>query len=363
MDSKSTILAITVTWLGACGGSTTPTDVADTGADLGTTDTSDAPSSSEITCDGSKLLAVPTDTSQRGPWPVGAKTVTLAGLVTEVWYPAVVGSDAGKTKLQYDIRKHLPPADAAKIPDADNPLQACDCYADLPMDTAHGPYPLVLFIHGTAAFRTQSASQATHWASRGFVVVAADHPGIGLQDILAGQRRRRRAVGARRAREGVDPAGRARRDRGLDAGVDPHPRWTGRRRRALQRPAGRLRQLAEEEAPGRPRERGAPRVQRSLRDPEGWQGHPADRGGQRHHREPAHLDAVAGRLQAGPARAGEGLEGDRRGHVGGARGDALVLHDGGGAADGAEGHLRGRGRVQRGALISRRRSRPSRPHR
>jgi len=186
MDSKSTILAITLTWLGACGGSTS-TDAADTGTDLGGAETSDAPSpSSEVTCDGSKLLAVPTDTSQRGPWPVGAKTVTLAGLVTEVWYPAVVGSDAGETKLQYDIRKHLPPADASKIPDADNPLQACDCYADLPMDTTHGPYPLVLFIHGTAAFRTQSASQMTHWASRGFVVVAADHPGIGLQDILAG---------------------------------------------------------------------------------------------------------------------------------------------------------------------------------
>eukprot|EP00756_Hemistasia_phaeocysticola_P019673 Hpha_TRINITY_DN15677_c5_g1::TRINITY_DN15677_c5_g1_i1::g.100025::m.100025 len=39
-------------------------------------------------------------------------------------------------------------------------------------------------IHGTAAFRTASMHQQTHWASRGFVVAAADHPGIQLYDLL-----------------------------------------------------------------------------------------------------------------------------------------------------------------------------------
>jgi hypothetical protein len=45
---------------------------------------------------------------------------------------------------------------------------------------------MVLFIHGTAGFRTQSLTFMTHWASRGFVVVAADHPGMMLKDILSG---------------------------------------------------------------------------------------------------------------------------------------------------------------------------------
>ena len=145
----------------------------------------DAAAPSFAACAGQNWLPLPADPSARGPWPVGAKTVTLAGLTAEVWYPAAPGSDAGKAKIAYDLREHMPPADAAKIPDADNPWQPCDCVRDLPLDDTHGPYPLVLFVHGTAAFRTQSLTFMTHWASRGFVVVAADHPGIQLKDVLA----------------------------------------------------------------------------------------------------------------------------------------------------------------------------------
>jgi dienelactone hydrolase len=54
----------------------------------------------------------------------------------------------------------------------------------LPIDDAHGPYPVVFYIHGTAAMRIASGAQMTHWASRGFVVVAADHPGMYLADML-----------------------------------------------------------------------------------------------------------------------------------------------------------------------------------
>jgi hypothetical protein len=55
---------------------------------------------------------------------------------------------------------------------------------DLPLDEKRGPYPVVIFVHGTASFRTQSLTQMVHWASRGFVVLSADHPGIGLKDII-----------------------------------------------------------------------------------------------------------------------------------------------------------------------------------
>lgn len=137
-------------------------------------------------CDGQALLENPYDPAAAGPWAVGARTVQVGRLTTEVWYPAPPGSagDAA-TKVRYDIRKELPPSQRGLIPDADNPWQTCDCWRDLPIDDAHGPYPVVVFVHGTASFRTQSLTEMTHWASRGFVVIAADHPGLMLADTLA----------------------------------------------------------------------------------------------------------------------------------------------------------------------------------
>jgi hypothetical protein len=135
-------------------------------------------------CTGTKLYKVPEDTGARGPWPVGAKTAMVGALATEIWYPATLGSEAGQTAIQYDIRKWLPVTEQAKIPDADNPWQPCNCYRDLPFDTSHGPYPVVIFVHGTAAWRAQSVQIMTHWASRGFVVVSQDHPGLYLADYL-----------------------------------------------------------------------------------------------------------------------------------------------------------------------------------
>ncbi|MBL9102357.1 MAG: hypothetical protein JNL82_15435 [Myxococcales bacterium] len=150
-----------------------------TSADSGTTDADGA-----VGCDGVPLLAVPEDTSLPGPWPVGARAGVVDDLAFEVWYPAEPGSDAGASKLRYDIRAALPDSETAKIPDDANPWQDCECYRDLPVDAAHGPYPVILFVHGTAGFRSQSLEFVTHWASRGFVVVAADHPGLWLKDLL-----------------------------------------------------------------------------------------------------------------------------------------------------------------------------------
>jgi alpha-beta hydrolase superfamily lysophospholipase len=135
-------------------------------------------------CEGATLLANPADPAAPGPWPVGVRTIRIGNLNVDVWYPAAPGSETAKTTERYDIRKVLPAAEAAKIPDADNPWQECDCYRDLPLDDTHGPYPAIVFVHGTAAFRHQSLPLVTHWASRGFVVIAADHPGLYLADFL-----------------------------------------------------------------------------------------------------------------------------------------------------------------------------------
>lgn len=147
--------------------------------------TSTPPAGSEIAgCDGAKLLASPADLAQRGAWAVGAKTVTVEGLRTEVWYPVEKAAVEGMPPARYDIRLALPPAEAAKIPDDDNPWQTCDCVRDAPLDATRGPYPVIVFVHGTAAFRHQSLAIVTHWASHGFVVIAADHPGLMLGDVL-----------------------------------------------------------------------------------------------------------------------------------------------------------------------------------
>lgn len=136
------------------------------------------------TCDGGPLRPVPADPSEHGPWTVGVRTVQVKGMNVEVWYPAGRFPHATTPPATYDLRDHLPTADRDRIPDAKAPIQTCDCYRDVPADLSHGPYPVVLFVHGHGAFRTQSLPQMLHWASRGFVVLAADHPGLHMADTI-----------------------------------------------------------------------------------------------------------------------------------------------------------------------------------
>jgi predicted dienelactone hydrolase len=139
-------------------------------------------------CESAKLLAVPDDTSAAGPWSVGVKTIELAmtgGMrPVEVWYPAQLGSDSGQAQVTYNVEDYLPTGQASKIPASANKLATCNCYRDLPVDTSHGPYPAVIFLHGTGSFRTASLSTMTQWASRGFIAVATDHAGLFLTDFL-----------------------------------------------------------------------------------------------------------------------------------------------------------------------------------
>lgn len=144
----------------------------------------------EVTgCGTTKLYKTSDDLTAAGPWPVGVKTamLTLSGvsMPVEIWYPAPLGADSGQTQVTYDLRSWLPKGQASMIPDSANKLDVCNCYRDLPIDTSHGPYPAVIFIHGTGSFRVASLSTMTAWASRGFIAVAADHPGLFLTDFLA----------------------------------------------------------------------------------------------------------------------------------------------------------------------------------
>ncbi len=179
---------------GGSGGSSGTTSSSGSGGDGGTGVTI-APDGSIIAppevmgCGSTKLYKTSDDLSAAGPWPVGVKTamLTLSGvsMPVEIWYPAPLGSDSGKTQATYDLRDWLPKGQKMLIPDSANKLAVCNCYRDLPLDTTHGPYPPVIFIHGTGSFRVANMSTMTAWASRGFIAVAADHPGLFLTDFLA----------------------------------------------------------------------------------------------------------------------------------------------------------------------------------
>ncbi|MFO0552287.1 MAG: hypothetical protein U0271_28125 [Polyangiaceae bacterium] len=174
-----------VLFLVACGDDTTTPGGGGAGAGGGAAGGGGAGGDNVVMgCDGATLLENPADTSLHGAWPVGARTVSIGGLTAEVWYPAVPGSEAGVSQKTYDLRDFLPPSEQPKIPDAKAPKQTCDCYSELPLDEAHGPYPIIIFVHGTAGYRAQSLELTQHWASRGFVVIAADHPGLDLADLI-----------------------------------------------------------------------------------------------------------------------------------------------------------------------------------
>jgi dienelactone hydrolase len=133
---------------------------------------------------------VPKDPSKPGPWPVGVRTVSLdlgGGVITsvEVWYPAKPGTEKERQKVSYDLTAWLPPEHG--IPASAPKVHIdCDCYRELAPDLDHGPFPVVVVVHGQSSFRAAAASQMTHWASRGFIAIAADHPGLLMRDRLAG---------------------------------------------------------------------------------------------------------------------------------------------------------------------------------
>lgn len=138
-------------------------------------------------CGQTSIPSLPSDPSARGPWDVGVRTVQIGRLTAEVLYPAAPGSTAGLPGATYDVRDWLPADQQAKVPDSHSPAVGPiggHLYRDVPIDAVYGPYPIVIQIHGTASFRIASGSIAATWASRGFVVVAADYPGLMLTDQL-----------------------------------------------------------------------------------------------------------------------------------------------------------------------------------
>jgi pimeloyl-ACP methyl ester carboxylesterase len=127
-------------------------------------------------------LELPADPAAKGV-PVGVTTYELAELTLEVWYPA---SDAaqGQPGEAVEADGFVPDSVTAIVGTVDFP--SIDSYAvrDAALRNTGEPLHVVLFSHGFGGFRTQSIDYVQHLASRGYVVVAPDHPGRMMGNIL-----------------------------------------------------------------------------------------------------------------------------------------------------------------------------------
>jgi len=108
------------------------------------------------------------DPRQPGPYGVGVRTVQMTKdsvvmpgtprvLDTVVWYPTAPGAAPVDSMLAGVV--------------------------DAPLDNSGGPYPLLLFSHGSCGFPAQSTFLTALLASYGFVVAAPPHPGNTIYDF------------------------------------------------------------------------------------------------------------------------------------------------------------------------------------
>ncbi len=122
------------------------------------------------------------DLAGPGPYAVGVVTRALPeGNAVEIWYPADESARGGT--VGYAVRSFLPPAIADLVPDTVDDTRSIDATRDA-APAADGPFPIVLFSHGSTSFRLQSSVLAQHLASWGIVTASTDHPSRYLANVL-----------------------------------------------------------------------------------------------------------------------------------------------------------------------------------
>lgn len=135
------------------------------------------------------------DASDWGPFPVGVTTLWLTDTVNtlddgspreipvEVWYPAASTEGALRS---YEVAEFVPDErlEVEGIDGDSLPIIDSSSLDEAAPDTAHGPYPLVVFSHGNGGMRLQSMFFTEYLASHGYVVAAPDHIGNTLADML-----------------------------------------------------------------------------------------------------------------------------------------------------------------------------------
>ena len=108
-----------------------------------------------------------------GPYAVGVRYFTIPAqaendreLTATVWYPAQQ-PDSETAGMVYE--QQFAPGEMPSFSVLGHAL------LDAPPDASGGPYPLVVYSHARWSFGQESPYLAEHLASRGFVVMSADH--------------------------------------------------------------------------------------------------------------------------------------------------------------------------------------------
>jgi pimeloyl-ACP methyl ester carboxylesterase len=126
-----------------------------------------------VACQAADPLDVPQDPLAQ-PAPVGVQTLAVDGRTVEVWYPAPSDAPEGPGD-EVPIAPFLPASFIDATPELTLPTLTTSAVRDAPLRDGGEPWPVVVFSHGFGGFRQQSVDLTTHLASRGYVVLSADH--------------------------------------------------------------------------------------------------------------------------------------------------------------------------------------------
>ena len=110
--------------------------------------------------------------AERGPYIVGTQDFVIDDaerpLDVAIWYPALNPDDL---PIVGEYQENIITIEGEVLRDA-------------PVNLEDGPYPLVVFSHGSRGFRYQSLFLTEHLASQGFIVIAPNHPGNTIIDSV-----------------------------------------------------------------------------------------------------------------------------------------------------------------------------------
>lgn len=116
--------------------------------------------------------------STPGEYAVGRRSITVTDPAREgrsfpidIWYPVDPADTADATPSEYSLAPGLG-------------YTSSTAWADAPV--AEGEFPLVVYSHGGGGFRWIATFYTEFLASKGYVVVAPDHPGSTAVDQLTG---------------------------------------------------------------------------------------------------------------------------------------------------------------------------------
>jgi predicted dienelactone hydrolase len=180
------VSAVAIAACGSDGDTSTPATDARPETTEAVTDTTEAPADTTPDTTPETTEAVPETTEaaleelasfEPGPYDVGVQTITINAdsdrpLTVDVWFPI---DDAGDAPLhQYTF-----------LPEIyyESPVAVT---ADPAQISADGPFPLVVYSHGSGGLRYIAADYSEAIASHGYIVAAPDHTGNTAVELVLG---------------------------------------------------------------------------------------------------------------------------------------------------------------------------------